>query len=365
MNKIIRNVLTLSCTALAFCLSSCGKEDGPDINKHVISEGQFAPSVFDQWLSVNYLNAYNIDFKYKMEDTETSPSYNLVPSTLENSMKMAKLVRHAWLAAYDEVAGIDFMRSMSPKVLLLVGSAGLNSDGSELLGVAEGGVRVTLYKVNGLNINDPRFLNHYYFHTMHHEFGHILHQNKLWPVEYNDISRGDYLASTFFQPDNNKLSVYAPKGFVTAYARKNSEEDFTEVTAAYITFTDQQWSDIFNAAGDAGKAKLDKKIQIMKRYMIDAWNIDMDQLRAVVNRRTKEVRHPEFKLLEDNWMPLLDNSDFRAVPARGSVEDERERRVVLEWIMSSPKMLEDRAHGYLGAYGCSLMTQHFSHPHND
>lgn len=363
MNKIIKKALAYSLLALTLGATSCSKDE-PNRDLHVIAPDQFAPSVFDQWLRVNYVDAYNIDFKYKMEDTEASPHYNLVPSSLENSMKMAKLVRHAWLGAYDEVAGINFMRLLSPRALLLIGSSGRNGDGSELLGTAEGGVRVTLYKVNALNINDPKFLNVYYFHTMHHEFGHILHQNKLWPVEYNDISRGEYLASTYFQPDNNKLSVYAPKGFVTAYSRKNSEEDFTEVTAAYITFTNQEWADIFKAAGDEGKAKLDMKIKIMKQYMLDAWNIDMDELRTVVNRRTEEVRNPKFKLIEDSWRPLLDNNDFRALPALGSPEEERERQAVLEWILSAPKLLENRGQGALGSYGCSVMTQYYSHPHN-
>lgn len=364
MKKIIKSVLALSSCAL-LSLGSCAKSDEPNPDLHVIANRQFAPTVFDQWLKVNYVDAYNIDYKYKMEDIEADPNYNLVPPSLENSMKMAKLVRHAWIGAYDEVAGIDFMRLMSPRAVLLIGSSGRNSDRSELLGTAEGGVRVTLYKVNAVNVNDPAHLNLYYFHTMHHEFGHILHQNKLWPTEYNDISRGDYLASTFFQPDNNKISIYAPKGFVTAYSRKNSEEDFTEVTACYITYTDEQWKQIFDAAGEAGRAKLDRKIKIVKDYMKDAWNIDMDELRAVVTRRTAEVRNPSFSLIDPEWLPLLDNSDFRAVPAAvGSPQEERMRSAVLDWVLATPYLLENRPTGQLGSYGCSLLTQYYSHPHN-
>ncbi|MDO4706887.1 MAG: putative zinc-binding metallopeptidase [Porphyromonadaceae bacterium] len=365
MNKIMKRALALAfCVLGVLSVGSCAKGDDPDPTKSVIVPREFEPTVFDQWLSRNYVDAYNIDFKYKMQDTEADPNYNLVPPSLENSMKMAKLVRHAWIGAYDEVAGIEFMRLMAPRALLLVGSSGRNNDGSELLGTAEGGVRVTLYKVNEVNVNDPGHLNLYYFHTMHHEFGHILHQNKLWPTEYNDISRGDYLASTFFQPDNNKISIYAPKGFVTAYSRKNSEEDFTEVTACYITYTDEQWRQIFEAAGEEGRAKLDKKIKIVKDYMKDAWNIDMDELRAVVTRRTEEIRQSEFKLIEPEWLPLLDNSNFRAVPAIGTPHEERMRSAVLNWVLASPRLLEDRKGGMLGSYGCSLMTQHYSHPHN-
>lgn len=365
MNKIMKSLLAQSMSIiLVLCLGSCGKSDDPNCELHVIAQERFEHTAFDRWLQLNYVDAYNIDFKYKMEDIEANPNYNLAPSTLKNSMKMSKLVRHAWIGAYDEVAGVEFMRLMSPRVLLLIGSSGRNSDGTELLGTAEGGVRVTLYKVNEVNVHDPAHLNLYYFHTMHHEFGHILHQNKLWPTEYKDISRGDYLSSTWYQPANNRISVYAPKGFPTAYARMNSEEDFTEVTAALITFTDEEWAAIFQAAGEEGKAKLDRKIKIVKEYMQEAWNIDMDELRAVVNRRMEEVRHPDFKLIEPDWQSLLDNSDFRALPRIGTPQEERERKAVLEWALASPRLLQDRSEGMLGSYGCSLMTQYYSHPHN-
>ena len=62
----------------------------------------------------------------------------------------------------------------------MIGSAAYNSgDGTMVLGTAEGGLVITLYMVNRLTdatLRDYATLNEYYFHTMHHEFTHILNQ---------------------------------------------------------------------------------------------------------------------------------------------------------------------------------------------
>ena len=64
------------------------------------------------------------------------------------------------------------------------------------LGTAEGGRKVILYGVNlfkikgmeGYNASrDSAFVKDWFLHTIHHEFGHILHQTVLYPVEYKNI----------------------------------------------------------------------------------------------------------------------------------------------------------------------------------
>ena len=78
----------------------------------------------------------------------------------------------------------DFMRTYAPKVILLIGSSAINpSSSTEILGSAEEGIKVVLYKVNSIDPTDVEMLNEYYFETMHHEFAHILHQKKSYPTE--------------------------------------------------------------------------------------------------------------------------------------------------------------------------------------
>lgn len=260
---------------------------------------------FDDWLKSNYLDAYNVGYIYRMVDNEVAHSYQLAPASVENSMRMAKLIKHAWFGVYDEVAGTEFMRRYAPRQIALVGSS---AEG--LLGTAEQGLKVVLYQVNNIDINDLASVNWIYFGTMHHEFAHILHQQKKWPVEFNEISAGDYLPGTFFNGDVAQMSVYAPKGFVTAYSRKQDSEDVAEVTAAIICWSDEEWSRLFAAAGEEGGRKIREKVSIMKRYMLESYGIDLEQIRDVARRRVAEA--PRLNFVEPAWQAQIANT-FRAI----------------------------------------------------
>lgn len=158
---------------------------------------------------------------------------------------------------------------------------------------------------------------------MHHEFTHILQQNINYPQEYNLISAGDYLPSGW--NNRKKVSEYASLGFVSSYAGSKAVEDITEVTACYITFTDAQWAEVWANAGEEGTRKLQQKIAIMKSYMKDSWNIDIDLLREIVKRRMGEISY--LTLLEDAWMPIINQS----LPTAESELRAIEKRLKAEW----------------------------------
>ena len=80
-------------------------------------------------------------------------------------------------------------------------------------------------------------MNDLYFHTMHHEFAHILHQTKTYPTEFNTISVGRYDASNWQYRGDEVTSL----GFVTTYASSEYREDFAETIACFIVYTDAQW----------------------------------------------------------------------------------------------------------------------------
>lgn len=241
----------------------------------------------DIWVEKNYLDAYNVDFKYRMEDIESSLSNNLVPIKYDLAVKMARIVKHVWFEAYDEAGGIDFMRLYAPKVIHLIGSKQWNPNGTITLGYAEGGLKVTLVGGNWLNPTNIDDLNNNYFHTMHHEFSHILHQTKPYPIEYNTLSEGHYSPSGWH--NRNKLSDYAPFGFVTAYGSSQPVEDIAEVTACFLTWNKGEWDTLQKGAGEAGWNIIQQKITIVKDYMKDNYGIDMDKLRAVIDRRCQEI----------------------------------------------------------------------------
>ena len=123
----------------------------------------------------------------------------------DKAKEMAKLIKHLWLGAYDEVCGEVFMKQYGPRIINLIGSSAVNPDSkTEVLGTADKGLKVTLYKINSLDKTNIELLNLYYFRTMHHEFAHILHQTKNYPTEFNEISVSNYSPTGWMNRTNEQ-----------------------------------------------------------------------------------------------------------------------------------------------------------------
>lgn len=276
---------------LGFLSGSCS-EDKPEGT--IFDPSEIKRNEFDLWLLDNYVNAYNIELKYRIDDMEIDQTYNLIPATLENSIKLAKLIKHLWLESYDEVAGIDFMRTYVPKVIHLIGSPAINAEQqTEVLGTAEGGIMVTLYKVNELDLDSIQNLNYYYFKTMHHEFAHILHQTKNYPKDFDKISTSDY-SPTGWQNREEKEALQM--GFVSPYASSEPQEDFVEIIAIYLTHSNKYWEELLEKAGPEGAATIQKKFTIVRNWLRTSWNIDINKLRNVVERRSSEIKNLDYSL---------------------------------------------------------------------
>jgi len=252
MKKIQYYISALMLVAVAaMSLSSCSEDKlGPTIFPDV--DESLDPTSYtyklDHFLEENYLKKYNLTFLYKMPDVSTNMYYNLVPATYENSIDLAVLCKYLWFDVYDKVAGEEFLKSYGPRIILLIGSPAYNpTSGTEIVGLAEGGIKVSLFKVNELNrfINNADMMNEYYFKTMHHEFAHILHQTKTYPNEFNTISIGHYDSNNW---QDRSAGQVASLGFVTTYASSEFREDFAETIANYIVKTDEQWNYILELA---------------------------------------------------------------------------------------------------------------------
>lgn len=170
--------------AAALAMVSCS-EDELDPNSIFNTE---APerNEFDNWILENYVAPYNVDLKYRFSDIESDLNYNVTPADYNKSIALAQLVKYLWLDVYDELTYPEFLPTYCPKVMHFVGSGEYESNGSVVLGTAEGGMKITLFNVNSLDVENPDIdvLNQWYFKTMHHEFAHILHQTKNYSTEF-------------------------------------------------------------------------------------------------------------------------------------------------------------------------------------
>lgn len=255
---------------------------------------------FDNWLETNYRKVYNIDFKYRYSDKEADRAYNVIPANYEQSVALAILIKHVWLDAYSEAVSPEFMKTYVPRIIQLTGSYKWNTNGSQVLGTAEGGLKIMLYGVNELDIDNPRIntdnpyeshqvqpidMNYWFFHTMHHEFCHILTQKKEYDTSFRAISAATYHATDWINLEDKKV---AKEGFVSSYAASEYNEDFAEIYATYVTNTPEGWQKIIDAAGSEGAAILNQKLDLMKSYFLNSWNLDLDNMRDILIRRSAE-----------------------------------------------------------------------------
>ena len=283
MKKYIKYLMLAAFAVLA---SSCQEKVLDYCNSQII-DSTVEQNDFDKWLVKNYIEPYNIEFKYRMEYKESDMNYYLVPAEYEKSIQIAKLLLHLCIGSYDEVTGSkDFIRGYFPKMVHLVGSAAYKNNGTMVLGTAEGGLKMTLYYINSLRL-DPDFLNYYYFKTMHHEFAHILHQTKPYPSDFEMISGTDYVADTWSDAWDGDADAQQ-NGFISEYASKEANEDFVEIIATYITNSAATWNNIITSAGEGG-AVIQSKFDIIYNYMINSWDIDLDELRSTILRRESEI----------------------------------------------------------------------------
>ena len=284
------------------------------------------------------------------------------------------MIKHVWLDAYAEAIGETFIKTYSPRVYQLIGSAEYSSGNNEMvLGTAEGGLKVTVFRVNAITpenpwidqdswypntaASNPMDLNYWFFHTMHHEFCHILTQTKNYSTEFQTISAGDYQTTNWVNVKNEEAPA---KGFTSGYGSKEYNEDFAEIFSFYVThseaafeellanaivetdivatdskgnviykkdaegnlipLTDADGNIIYQTDADGNIVytkvtaedgtesyepvpayetemekdytwynKLVQKFNIVYDYFEKSWGIDLDELREVVLRRSKEV----------------------------------------------------------------------------
>lgn len=290
-----RNIIYL----LGFCLLSlfgACSEDDLDSNS-IIKDSQKTENSFDIWIKDNLVSTYNIDLRYRMEDILSDRNYNLVPASYKKSTQLAQLLKFLCLDVYDEVTGSpEFIRSYFPKMIHFVGSPAYRNNGTMVLGTAEGGLMITLYNVNEIDVTDVGQLNYFYFKTIHHEFAHILHQTKPYSTDFNEISGSDYVKdswNTTYSSEDESL----PYGFISPYASSAVDEDFVELISIYVTNSADEWNKKLEKAGKTGRPILDTKFEIVYNYMLNSWNIDLNKLRDAVLKNESKVPEFDFEIL--------------------------------------------------------------------
>lgn len=283
-------VLALGCGFL----SSCEKEKlNPADADNIPGLGgdTWTQTAIDKWIYDNLTLPYNVGVKYKWDQSELEFDKTLVPPKEEQVIPVMDAIKKGWISPYISETSELFFKKYTPKFFNLVGSGSYNLDGSVTLGTAEGGRKVVLYQTNYIRtkgmpgyVRSDSNLVKQMFHTIHHEFGHILHQNILYPPEFKRIGQSlytsDWINTNDFEANTN--------GFITAYSMSGPDDDFVEMISVMLIEGRSGFDNIVNSipAGTSAlgttqaeaKKSLRDKESIVVNYYKQVWNIDFYSL---------------------------------------------------------------------------------------
>lgn len=294
MKQITRYLLLL---AIAGSVISCNRDkDNLDTADDILGLGgdTWASSSIDKWLYDSLVKPYNIQVKYKWDQFEFDLSRTLVPPDEAKVISIWSVLRQAWIQPYVDEVGATFFNKYSPKTFVLSGSNAYNSNGSITLGTAEGGRKIALYSCNSFRVKgmsdysasrDSAFIKQFFLQTIHHEFGHILHQNIMYPQSFKQVNPALYNGGNWI---NINDATARRDGFITSYGSSNYDDDFVEMIAIMLIEGKAGFDAIISKipAGNSvngttqaqAQAYLRQKEALVVSYFRQAWNIDFYSL---------------------------------------------------------------------------------------
>jgi substrate import-associated zinc metallohydrolase lipoprotein len=254
----------------------------------IFGRGEQKPlSETGRWVYDNFVVRYNIEVIYEWRDGETNQSLNLIPPREQDVVPFMRMLHTGWMMPYIELCGEAQMKPIFPKQVQLFGSGGY-SNSTKVQGTAEGGKKLILYDLDNYRSGVREDVKNY-IRIMHHEFGHLLNQWKDYPLSFKSITPDVYTQTWYNE------SAFLNKGFVSAYAMVEPDEDFVETLAQYVTDTPAEWAELLAGASAAGLLKIENKLATVRTYMEENYGVDIDLLRALVTQRIDDVTQGNYK----------------------------------------------------------------------
>jgi substrate import-associated zinc metallohydrolase lipoprotein len=286
MNQLFK--ISMAVIAVLTLATACRKDENGSLSTPPYGLGgdSWKNNNIDKWIYDSLTVPFNIAVKYRWDAWELELDKTLVPSDTSKVIPSLQGLKAVGFMPYIQQTGsTELLRRYAPKNFVLVGSPQYNYNGSITLGQAEGGTKITLYLINyfsRLKKDSASFKQ--MIHTIHHELGHILHQNVLFSPNYRTIT-GGYTATWFNVSDASART----QGFITAYAMAAPEEDFVEMISTMLiggpngpTGYDN-YEKLLAQAGAATSTpylNIKAKEAIVVDYFAKTWKIDFYGLQA-------------------------------------------------------------------------------------
>lgn len=276
----------------AISFSSCG--DDLDTSYSIFDDSIIKEkNEFDKWLDKYYVKPYNVKVIYDYVDIYSNFDYDLIPAEFDKAKALTIAARYLWIEPYEEHKDAAFFRQYAPRVLHYVGNPGWKSNNSVVLGEAEGGLRVSLFNVNEIQLGNPATIMRF-IKTMHHEYAHIFQQKKITDPAFDELTPGAYVSDNWTSIRED-IEAWR-QGCISPYAMSSPVEDFVEVYSIFVVNTPEWWEDMLVKASTDKDGKpveganiLKKKFEIVYNYYKDSWGIDLYEMRDIVARRKREI----------------------------------------------------------------------------
>ena len=277
----MKKIYTLAATLL---LVACAPKESLDKNS-VLTDPVVAKTALDTYIYNQFQKPYNIIVSYNYVDADFEQNKYLYPPTESKVQPMLEIVKKVWIDAYKAAAGANFMKEVAPRQISLIGGYNVNSSGTITLGFADSGMKITLFNVDQLDTHDHAATRRY-FHTIQHEYCHIINQKKPYSEKYGKITPSGYTANWYNVQD---ADAYAA-GFITPYSMLNDMEDFAEMTSTMLSMSRTEWDAKVNAiSSTTGKAAIRKKEAFIVDYFKSEWGIDFYMLQEIVETQMQSV----------------------------------------------------------------------------
>jgi len=281
-------------------LTSCDKDDDLNYEKREVAESK---DEIDLFLNEHFQEKYNCAIRWKWDDKFVSIDYYVSPPIRDVVIKTAEMVENFWVNPFIEssAGGKAFIEKNFPPEIVFIGSEILNANGTETLGFAEAGVRITLTELNQFDLTDEKWLKTQ-LHTIHHEFTHIVHQTYNLPIGFEKISGSSYTGNSWTtlsiyktgkdgkplrDEDGDPIFDHTPaikRGVTTAYGTTNEFEDFAELVSNFIITDKQEFEDLYAPVSDAEIQEEVLKVynEVMAATSIEVLTIKMEAFYAAL-----------------------------------------------------------------------------------
>ena len=269
-----------------------------DRNTDSLTESQISVvppirSDLDVWLLENFVKPYNIDIRYKFNESDSNVARYLHSPYESNVRPFAELLQKVWIDPYNAVGGEDFIARFAAREFVFSGGFNFNPNVRTItLGFAEAGARITLFNLDFIDFTlldfGPGIVSYINpIKTVQHEYGHILNQHIRVDVNYGLITRAGYTGQWF----DFSLPVARSLGFITRYARNNERDDFVEMVSEMLIRPRADYDAIIDAIPSTNaQTLLRQKEAMVVEYYLTNFNIDFYALQELTSQAVIDLQ---------------------------------------------------------------------------